>query len=208
MNNRIKEARERAGFSQGDLAKKMKMKTRQTISSYERGQTQPNVKQWEQLSQILEAPVPYLQGYDLTDDDWAQYDSEGRADEQDKSENRADQERLFVAETIDDFRKNGNYSEISDIARYTRTIRESALNKYRINISKDKTVLNVDPFSDWDNERRKNIKNPYMLYIGGTDAANVKLHDIIEKTRGKIAPEETATLESVLRELNSDFYRV
>ena len=110
MNNRIKEARERAGFSQGDLAKKMKMKTRQTISSYERGQTQPNVDQWEQLSQILEAPIPYLQGYDLTDDDWAQYDSERRADEQDKSESQADQERLFVAETIDDFRKNGNYS--------------------------------------------------------------------------------------------------
>ena len=69
-------------------------------------------------------------------------------------------------------------------------------------------MLNVDPFSDWDNERRKNIKNPYMVYFEWTDAANVKLHDVIEKTRGKIAPEETATLESVLKELNSDVYRV
>ena len=60
-NNRIKEAREAAHLSQGDLAAQLKV-TRQTISAYERGLREPRMDVWKSLSDALSVSIPYLQG--------------------------------------------------------------------------------------------------------------------------------------------------
>ncbi|WP_125763583.1 helix-turn-helix domain-containing protein [Companilactobacillus hulinensis] len=60
MNN-IKRARINKGYSQTDLAKKLKI-ARQSISKYENGDREPKLEMWKKLAQELGVTVPYLQG--------------------------------------------------------------------------------------------------------------------------------------------------
>lgn len=60
MNN-IKRARINKGYSQTDLAKKLKI-ARQSISKYENGDREPKLEMWKKLSDALDVSIPYLQG--------------------------------------------------------------------------------------------------------------------------------------------------
>lgn len=61
IGRNIKWNREKLGLSQSELAKRMNT-TRQCISSWELGRTQPDVASLERLSQILCTSVPVLMG--------------------------------------------------------------------------------------------------------------------------------------------------
>lgn len=57
----IKHNREKLGLTQTELAKRLNT-TRQCISSWEIGRTQPDVASIEKLSQVLGCPVPVMMG--------------------------------------------------------------------------------------------------------------------------------------------------
>lgn len=59
--NRIKEARKAAGLSQDELGKALGV-IRQTISTYEKGTSEPKESAWEEISKLTHYPVSYLKG--------------------------------------------------------------------------------------------------------------------------------------------------
>jgi len=68
MGLRIKRSREEKGFTQDDLAEKLKMKNRASISSYEAGRSIPPSDVLRDLADILEVSADYLLGRGLAND--------------------------------------------------------------------------------------------------------------------------------------------
>lgn len=65
MSNNIKKARIEAGLTQDELAAKLGT-TRQNISLYENGKTEPKLSMWQKLAEILDVSPFYLQGADAS----------------------------------------------------------------------------------------------------------------------------------------------
>lgn len=61
--NRIKEMRQQAGLSLAEVGKGVGLATN-TISRYETGQREPNLKTWKKLADFFGTTVSYLQGED------------------------------------------------------------------------------------------------------------------------------------------------
>ncbi|WP_390409916.1 helix-turn-helix domain-containing protein [Lacticaseibacillus jixiensis] len=61
MTNRIKELRNRKGYTLDDLAKLTDIK-RGTLNNYENEKTEPKLETWQKLAEALDVSVPYLQG--------------------------------------------------------------------------------------------------------------------------------------------------
>lgn len=88
---RLRDARKAKGYTIDDLAKFVGV-SRATINNYERGIHEPKLEMWEKLSDVLELPVPYLQGlsdskefaYDLIGDMKQTMDNGRQAVAQDK----------------------------------------------------------------------------------------------------------------------------
>lgn len=70
MNNRIKELRLKAGLTQEQLAKKVRL-SEQAISFYELGKRNPKIDKWQKLASFFHVSVPYLQGID--DEDYIKF---------------------------------------------------------------------------------------------------------------------------------------
>jgi transcriptional regulator with XRE-family HTH domain len=207
VKNRIKEARERAGFSQGGLAKKMNV-TRQTISSYERGQTLPRPEVWEQLSTILNAPIPFLQGYDLDSPEWADYDAEKSVEVQSSVNEAAETIREHIAATAANLCELADFKSLKSMGENADLIRENATNKYRVEHSKDKNILDIDPFKKLDDERAENIKSPkYHMYFNGTTLR--ELTQLIKDTeKGDVPNDLVQRLKTIRDQVEKDSYRV
>ena len=62
MKNRIKELRLKAGLTQEQLAKKVRL-SEQAISFYELGKRNPKIDKWQKLADFFGVSVSYLQGY-------------------------------------------------------------------------------------------------------------------------------------------------
>ncbi len=65
MANNIKKARINAGLTQDELAAKLGT-TRQNISLYENGKTEPKLSMWQKLAEALSVSSFYLQGADVS----------------------------------------------------------------------------------------------------------------------------------------------
>lgn len=206
MKNRIKEARERAGFSQGGLAAKMKV-TRQTISSYERGQTQPRPEVWDQLATLLKVPVPFLQGYELNSPEWHDYDSEMSMLAQQDVEEDAEDSRKFIAETAQDLIEIREFGALKVLKGFAKLIRENVTNKQRVEQASDKSIIKIDPFKEADEERAHNIKSPrYHMYF--LDPVQKELYSLIKERRTAGDKETADRLQKVLDKIERDNFRV
>lgn len=207
MKNRIKEARERAGYSQGGLAKKMNV-TRQTISSYERNKTLPRPKVWEQLSTILDAPIPFLQGYGLDSPEWADYDAEKSVEVQASVNEAAETIREYIAATAADLSELADFKSLKSMGENADLIRENATNKYRVEHSKDKNILDLDPFKKMDDERAENIKSPkYHMYFKSGPLKD--LTELINDTKkGTVPSDLVQRLTNIRDQVEKDSFRV
>lgn len=67
MKNRIAELRKKKKVSQASVAEALGI-TRQAISLYERGEHEPKLETWQKLAKFFDAPVPYLQGFGLSNE--------------------------------------------------------------------------------------------------------------------------------------------
>lgn len=207
MKNRIKEARERAGYSQGGLAKKMNV-TRQTISSYERNKTLPRPEVWEQLSTILDAPIPFLQGYDLDSPEWADYDAEKSVEVQASVNEATETIREHIAATAADLSELADFKSLKSMGENADLIRENATNKYRVEHFKDKSILDIDPFKKLDDERAENIKSPkYHMYFKSGPLKD--LTELINDTKkGTVPSDLVQRLTNIRDQVEKDSFRV
>lgn len=60
IGRRLRVARISAGLSQKDMAEQLRLKSRQTISAWERGEATPQVDQWYQLGVLLGTSLDYM----------------------------------------------------------------------------------------------------------------------------------------------------
>lgn len=54
------ECRREAGLTQEDVSRALRLKSRQTVSSWERGASMPNVDEWYQLGPLYGKTLDYL----------------------------------------------------------------------------------------------------------------------------------------------------
>lgn len=67
IKNRLKEMRKKHNFTLDDIQKMTGIK-RGTYSNYENGNTEPKIETWQKLANFFDAPVPYLQGFGLSNE--------------------------------------------------------------------------------------------------------------------------------------------
>lgn len=60
IGRRLKESRLSAGLTQQYLADRLQLKARQTVSSWERGDSMPGTDQWYELAPLLGQSLDYL----------------------------------------------------------------------------------------------------------------------------------------------------
>ena len=65
--NRIKELRQKNNLTLKELGQKVGM-ANNTLSQYETGKREPKLETWQKLAKFFDAPVPYLQGFGLSNE--------------------------------------------------------------------------------------------------------------------------------------------
>ena len=65
--NRIKELRQKNNLTLRALGEKINMSSSR-LSQYETGKREPKLETWQRLADFFDAPVPYLQGFGLSNE--------------------------------------------------------------------------------------------------------------------------------------------
>lgn len=67
MSNRLRELRHKKNLTLTQLGKKVGL-ANNTLSQYETGKREPKLETWQRLADFFDAPVPYLQGFGLSNE--------------------------------------------------------------------------------------------------------------------------------------------
>lgn len=222
IGNRIAQLRKIRGLKQSQLGKKIGI-TASAIGNYERGQRVIPADMIGKISKALQVPswlisdgipagappVYDLQFFaDASDTDLNNFSLEMNMLAQQDVEADAETNREFVAATADDLIAIHEFDTLETLKSFSQLLRETVTNKLRVEHSKDKNILDLDPFKKMDDERAEKIKSPkYHMYFNGPTLR--ELTQLIKDTeKGDVPNDLVQRLKTIRDQVEKDSYRV